>query len=165
MTAFSLISGSDADDFEPPKELPKIPIAKLDKWEGEDEEDDVKDAWDKSDSDESGDSTTDPDRPKAVQRKKKKKLAEIIAEKEAAKAAQMAARAAEEQAKRQLNTPEAKNVEKMRLKKMEETSNLQLAQEMMGKTDQWIGPDGALQKKPNDMGLGGLVGIGLLWLG
>lgn len=122
----------DADDFEPPKELPKIPIAKLDKWEGEDEEDDVKDAWDKSDSDESGDSTTDPDRPKAVQRKKKKKLAEIIAEKEAAKAAQMAARAAEEQAKRQLNTPEAKNVEKMRLKKMEETSNLQLAQEMMG---------------------------------
>ncbi|XP_059081994.1 eukaryotic translation initiation factor 3 subunit J-like [Tigriopus californicus] len=128
----------DADDFEPPPgtgaaggDAPKIPIAKLDKWAGEDEDDDVKDAWDKSDSD-SDSGEEDPDRPKAVQRKKKKKLAEIIAEKEAAKAAQQAARAAEEAAKRQLNTPEAKMVEKMRLKKMEETSNLQLAQEMMG---------------------------------
>ncbi|TRY67102.1 hypothetical protein TCAL_14691 [Tigriopus californicus] len=62
----------DADDFEPPPgtgaaggDAPKIPIAKLDKWAGEDEDDDVKDAWDKSDSD-SDSGEEDPDRPKAI---------------------------------------------------------------------------------------------------
>jgi translation initiation factor 3 subunit J len=67
-----------------------------------------------------------------VQRKKKKKLAEIIAEKEAAKAAELDQRAATEAAKKQMNTPEAKLAERMRLQKLEENANLQMAKDMFG---------------------------------
>ena len=42
------------------------------------------------------------------------------------------ARAAEEAAKKAMNTPEAKLAEKMRLQKLEENANLQLAKDMMG---------------------------------
>lgn len=121
--------GWDDDDFEPTDTAAAKAAAKIatDKWDGEDEDDDVKDAWDKS-----SDEDDDPDKPKAVQRKKKKKLADIIAEKEAAKASELENRAAEAAAKKQMNTPEAKMAEKARLQKMEENANLMLAKDMMG---------------------------------
>ncbi len=102
-----------------------------DKWEGEDDEDDIKDAWD-ADSDKEGGEEGDPDAPKAIQRKKKKKLADILAEKEAAKAAEMEARKKEDDAMLASMTPEAKLAEKLRLQKIEENANLQLAKDMMG---------------------------------
>lgn len=116
----------DADDFEPEAPTNAGPS---DRWEGEDEDDDVKDAWDKSDDE---DDSKGDDKPKAVQRKKKKKIGDIIAEKEAAKEAQLDAKASEEAKKKALNTPEARNAEKLRLLKMEENANLQLAKDMMG---------------------------------
>ena len=118
----------DDDDFEPAEATPKAPAVVSDKWDGEDEEDDVKDTWDKSSGDEDGDA----DKPKAIQRKKKKKLADIIAEKEAAKEAELERKAGEAAAKKQMNTPEGKLAEKLRLQKMEENSNLMLAKDMMG---------------------------------
>lgn len=117
----------DDDDFEP-TEAVKGPAVVSDKWDGEDEDDNVKDSWDKS----SDEGEEDPDKPKAIQRKKKKKLAEIIAEKEAAKEAELERKAGEAAAKKQMNTPEAKLAEKIRLQKMEENSNLMLAKDMMG---------------------------------
>ena len=121
---------ADADDFEPAA-ASASPTVKTDKWDGEDEDDDVKDAWD-ADSDKE-DGEEDPDAPKAVQRKKKKKLADIIAEKEAAKAAQDAARREEAKQRMAAMTPEAKLAEKLRLQKIEESANLQLAKDMIGR--------------------------------
>ena len=72
---------SDADDYEPPASSNNPKVA--DRWDGEDEDDDVKDDWDKDSEEE--DSKGSEDSVKAVQRKKKKKLQDIIAEKEAAK--------------------------------------------------------------------------------
>jgi len=70
----------DAEDFEP--ELAPKPVVKTDKWEGEDEDDDIKDAWDaESEEDKSEDKEVD-EAAKALKIKKKKKLAEKIAEKE-----------------------------------------------------------------------------------
>ena len=81
LTLKSLIF-TDADDYEPP--TAGGAAKRDDRWEGEDEDDDVKDSWDK-DSDEDDNSKGSEDSVKAVQRKKKKKLQDIIAEKEAAK--------------------------------------------------------------------------------
>merc|ERR1712170_260850 len=74
----------DADDFEPPKASAGAATGFKDKWDGEDEDDDVKAAWDASSEEE--DSKSSENSVKAVQVKKKKKLHEIIAEKEAKKA-------------------------------------------------------------------------------
>merc|ERR1712158_174203 len=73
----------DADDYEPQTStLDTKP--KTDKWEGEDEDDDVKDSWDKeSDDEDTSKGSEDSNSIKAVQRKKKKKLHENIAEQEA----------------------------------------------------------------------------------
>ena len=101
-----------------------------DKWDGEDEDDDIKEAWDNSDK--SGDDDENGDKPRAVQRKKKKKLQDILAEKEAAKIAELEAKATEAAAKKSMNTPEAKLAEKMKLQKLEENANLQLAKDMLG---------------------------------
>ena len=68
-----------------------------------------------------------------MQRKKKKKLADIIAEKEAARAAQAEAKRKEDEARLAAMSPEAKLAEKLRLQKIEENANLQLAKDMMGK--------------------------------
>jgi len=117
----------DADDFEPDLNKKVVPAAAAtDKWDGEDEEDSGKEDWEKDDNQENG------DQPKAVQRKKKKKLADILAEKEAAKEAELEARANELAAKKMANTPEGRAIEKMRLLKMEESVNIQMAKDMAG---------------------------------
>ena len=101
-----------------------------DKWDGEDEDEDTKDAWDKSDGSEGEE---DPNRPRAVQRKKKKKLEDILAEKEAKKNAAIDAKAAEEAKQKQMDTPEGRAAERARLKKIQEDSSYELAKDMMGK--------------------------------
>lgn len=117
----------DADDFEPTLSTTAVKSVS-DKWEGEDEDDDVKDAWDKDSDDDSQDSPT----TKAVQRKKKKKLADILAEKEASKLKEAEALAEKEATLKAANTPEAKNQEKLRQLKMQEQMDRTLAKEMCG---------------------------------
>jgi translation initiation factor 3 subunit J len=108
----------------------KMAVVPTDKWEGEDEDDDIKDSWDKESDDEDSKSS---DGGKAVQRKKKKKLADILAEKEATKMTDAEKKAAELEAKKAAETPEGKLAEKMRRQKLDEIENLQIAKEMMGK--------------------------------
>merc|ERR1712012_574695 len=103
----------DAEDYEPPKATAAVTPRVADRWEGEDEDDDVKDSWDKE-SDEEDYSKGSEDSVKAVQRKKKKKLQDIIAEKEAA------------------NAPEGKKAQKLKQKQQDEKASLELAMDMMG---------------------------------
>ena len=121
----------DADDFEPPKATVGSNAAFKDKWEGEDEEDDVKASWDQ-DSEEEPDSKSSENSVKAVQVKKKKKLHEILAEKEAKKALEEEERFAEKAAQEAANTPEGKLAAKLKAQKMAEERDLQMARELMG---------------------------------
>jgi len=121
----------DADDFEPPKATVGSNAAFKDKWEGEDEEDDVKASWDQ-DSEEEPDSKSSENSVKAVQVKKKKKLHEILAEKEAKKALEEEERLAEKAAQEAANTPEGKLAAKLKAQKMAEERDLQMARELMG---------------------------------
>merc|ERR1712241_1416001 len=111
------------DDFDPDADG-KLSAPKLtDKWDGEDEEDDIKDAWD-AESEEEKDDDSQKDENKVVKVKKKKNLAQKIAEKEEAAAKARLEKLAREE--------EEKLAEKLRLQKMQEENDLQLAQEMMG---------------------------------
>ena len=62
-------------------------------------------------------------------------MAERIAEKEAAEAAAAEKKRLEKEAARVANTPEGRLAEKLRQQKLEENSNLELAKDMMGKTN------------------------------
>merc|ERR1712025_704534 len=115
----------DADDFDPDADGKLTAPRVTDKWDGEDEDDDIKDAWD-TESDEEKEET------KVVKVKKKKTLQQKIAEKEEAAAKAREERLAREEEEKQLNTPEGKLAEKMRLQKLAEENDLKLAQEMMG---------------------------------
>jgi len=122
----------DDDSFEPEVATKKVVVS--DKWDGEDEDEDVKDAWDASSDDEDSQKEKVGEEVKAVQRKKKKKLADIIAEKEEAKQREYEERLAAQEENKLNDTPEAKLAEKLRRQKLEEESQLRLAQEMMGVT-------------------------------
>jgi len=117
----------DDDSFEP-AEVTVKPVV-TDKWEGEDEDDDVKDAWDAS-SDEDSQKT---DEVKVVQ-KKKKKLKDIIAEKEEAKQREYEERLKAEEEEKLADTPEGKLAEKLRIKEEQEEDQRRLAQELLGVT-------------------------------
>lgn len=118
----------DADDFEPEEAsaAPKV----TDKWEGEDEDDDIKDAWDAESEEEDNSQKDEVKQPVKV--KKKKTLAQKIAEKEEAAEAARLERLAREEEENKLNTPEGKLAEKLRLQKIAEDNDLKLAAEMMG---------------------------------
>jgi len=126
----------DADDFEPDVTPAGGAAMPSDKWDGEDEDDDVKDAWD-AESEEEKDE--DPNAEKVVKVKKKKTLAQKIAEKEEAAEQARLERLAREEADKELDTPEGKLAEKLRLQKMTEENDLKLAREMMG-----MGSDGGV---------------------
>lgn len=119
----------DADDYEPP--TAGGAAKRDDRWEGEDEDDDVKDSWDK-DSDEDDNSKGSEDSVKAVQRKKKKKLQDIIAEKEATKMKELEEKARIKAEDDAANTPEGKLAKKLKQKEQDEKESLALAMDMMG---------------------------------
>jgi translation initiation factor 3 subunit J len=127
-------SFADADDFDPDKKVSEVAAAAAtakpaatDKWDGEDADDDAKDEWDKSSGDEG-----DENRPRALQRKKKKKLEDILEEKAAKQKALLDAKATDSAAKKQMNTPEGRATERARLQKEQENSSYELAKDMMG---------------------------------
>ncbi|XP_030620560.1 eukaryotic translation initiation factor 3 subunit J-B isoform X2 [Chanos chanos] len=114
----------DADNFEPTE-----PVKKSDKWEGEDEDEDVKDNWDDEDEEEEKkveEKTTEVKVPE------KKKLSDKIREKEnQQKKKQEELRKKESEVTKEL-TAEEQAAEKLRLKKLQEESDLELAREAFG---------------------------------
>jgi len=119
----------DADDFDPDADG-KLSVPKVtDKWDGEDEDDDIKDAWDAESEEERDDSQKEET---VVKVKKKKTLAQKIAEKEEAAAKALEERMAREAEEKALNTPQGKLEEKLRLQKLQEENDLKLAADMLG---------------------------------
>ncbi|XP_051740468.1 eukaryotic translation initiation factor 3 subunit J-A [Ctenopharyngodon idella] len=119
----------DADSFEPDEPIKKA--AALDKWEGEDEEEDVKDNWDDDEEEEKEEEKKTEAEAKPIE---KKKLSEKIKEKENLQ------RKKQEELRKQLEssksstelTPEEELAEKLRVKKLQEDSDLELAKEAFG---------------------------------
>ncbi|KAL4660674.1 eukaryotic translation initiation factor 3 subunit J-A-like [Arapaima gigas] len=127
----------DADNFEPDEPIKKV--AALDKWEGEDEEEDVKENWD------------DEDEEDKVEVKKtelkasdKKKLSEKMKEKESLqmkKQDEIKQRVSSQSKQNKELTPEEQLAEKLRVKKLQEDSDLELAKEAFGVTNNVTGID------------------------
>ncbi|XP_018595112.1 eukaryotic translation initiation factor 3 subunit J-A-like isoform X2 [Scleropages formosus] len=130
----------DAENFEPDEPIKKVAV--LDRWEGEDEEDNVKDNWDDEEEEEEGEEEEEEE--KKVEEKKpevkpsdKKKLSEKIKEKESGQ------RKKKEELRKQLQqseettelTPEEQLAEKLRVKKLQEEADLELAKEAFGVTN------------------------------
>ncbi|RXN26209.1 eukaryotic translation initiation factor 3 subunit J-A-like protein [Labeo rohita] len=119
----------DADSFEPEEPIKKA--AAHDKWEGEDEDDDVKDNWDDDEEEEKEEEKMSVTEAKPTE---KKKLSEKIKEKENLQ------RKKQEELKKQIEeskdstelTPEEELAEKLRVKKLQEDSDLELAKEAFG---------------------------------
>ncbi|XP_056268867.1 eukaryotic translation initiation factor 3 subunit J-B [Pseudoliparis swirei] len=116
----------DAETYQP--EEPNKKAASMDKWEGEDDEDDVKDNWDDEDEEKKA-----ALKKKAMETKvfERKKLSEKIKEKE------NQLRKQEELKKKELEedeelTPEEELAEKIRVKKLQEDADLELAKDAFG---------------------------------
>ncbi|XP_034383358.1 eukaryotic translation initiation factor 3 subunit J-B [Cyclopterus lumpus] len=114
----------DAETFEP--EEPTKKAASMDKWEGEDDEDDVKDNWDDEDEEKEKKAAL---KKKALETKvsEKKKLSEKIKEKEKQEELKKKELAEEEEL-----TPEEELAEKIRVKKLQEDADLELAKDAFG---------------------------------
>ncbi|XP_068131182.1 eukaryotic translation initiation factor 3 subunit J isoform X2 [Hyperolius riggenbachi] len=118
----------EAEDFEPEEPLRKAgAVTATDRWEGEDEEEEVKDNWDDEEDQENKAAEAQKTEPKVSE---KKKLNEKIKEKEKN---QLKKR---EEIKKRLEepepvelSPEEQLAEKLRLKKLQEDSDLELAKE------------------------------------
>ncbi|KAM4747286.1 eukaryotic translation initiation factor 3 subunit J [Rhinophrynus dorsalis] len=126
----------EADDFEPedPKVKSIVPgsVTVRDRWEGEDEEEEVKDNWD--DEEESEDANKQEPQKTEQKVTEKKKLQDKIKEKEKLQKKRqedLKKRLEEPQNPPQLS-PEEQIAEKLRLKKLQEESDLELAKEAFG---------------------------------
>lgn len=113
----------DADNFEPEEPIKKAAV--MDKWEGEDEEEDVKDNWD----DEEEEDAKKADMKKTETKvSDKKKLSEKIKEREN--------RLKKKQQELEENeaelTQEQQLEEKLRVKKLQEDADLELAKDAFG---------------------------------
>uniref|UniRef100_A0A8C1UA99 Eukaryotic translation initiation factor 3 subunit J n=1 Tax=Cyprinus carpio TaxID=7962 RepID=A0A8C1UA99_CYPCA len=124
----------DADSFEPEELVKKAAVH--DKWEGEDEDDDVKDNWDDEEEEEKEEEKKSEAKPT-----EKKKLSEKIKEKEnlqRKKQEELQKRTTvqtlelEESKNSTALTPEEELAEKLRVKKLQEDSDLELAKEAFG---------------------------------
>ncbi|XP_073509602.1 eukaryotic translation initiation factor 3 subunit J isoform X2 [Phyllobates terribilis] len=122
----------EADDFEPEEPTQKGgPLtATKDRWEGEDEEEEVKDNWDDEEEAEN------KQEPEKIEQKvpDKKKLQEKIKEKEKlSKNKQEEMKKRLEEPEEPVNlSPEEQMAEKLRLKKLQEDADLELAKEAFG---------------------------------
>lgn len=123
---FHVVVFTDADNFEPEEPIKKA--AGLDKWEGEDEDEDVKDNWD--DEEEEDEKKTEVKKTEAKV-SEKKKLSEKIKEKEnRLKKKQQELR--EMETEQEELTPEDQLAEKLRVKKLQEDADLELAKDAFG---------------------------------
>ncbi|KAJ8249184.1 hypothetical protein GJAV_G00232070 [Gymnothorax javanicus] len=137
----------DADSFEPDEPIKKAAV--LDKWEGEDEEEDVKDNWD--DEDEEEEEKVDTKKAE-VKVSDKKKLSEKIREKE------ILQRKKQEELKKRLDesteksdlTPEEELAEKLRVKRLQEEADLELAKDAFGVGNNVTGIDAMSPSSKDD---------------
>ncbi|CAJ1049755.1 eukaryotic translation initiation factor 3 subunit J-B [Xyrichtys novacula] len=119
----------DAENFEPEEPIKKAAV--IDKWEGEDEEEDVKDNWD--DEEEEDESKKGEGTKTETKVSEKKKLSEKIKEKEnRLKKKQQELKEKELQEKQEDLTPEEELAMKLRAKKLQEDSDLELAKDAFG---------------------------------
>ncbi|XP_029354349.1 eukaryotic translation initiation factor 3 subunit J-B [Echeneis naucrates] len=118
----------DAENFEPEEPIKKA--AALDKWEGEDEDEDVKDNWDDEDEDEEKKAEVKKTEMKVSE---KKKLSEKIKEKEN-RLKKKQQELMEQQNTQAVLTPEEQLEEKLRVKKLQEAADLELANDAFGVT-------------------------------
>ncbi|KAM9375328.1 eukaryotic translation initiation factor 3 subunit J isoform 1-T1 [Phaethornis superciliosus] len=123
----------DADSFEVVEPVAKrlVPGVAGDRWAGEDEEDDVKDNWDDEEEEEEVKEAEVKQEPKVSE---KKKIAEKIKEKEKLqkkKQEELKKRLEAPEEQKEL-TPEEQLADKLRLKKLQEESDLELAKETFG---------------------------------
>ncbi|XP_022109515.1 eukaryotic translation initiation factor 3 subunit J-A-like [Acanthaster planci] len=130
----------DSEDFDPDQGFAK-PVAS-DRWEGEDEEE-VKGTWDESDEEKK-----EEDKPqevvKAIQVKKKKSLEATLKAKEEKRKKQLEEKKQKEQEQVELSQEEIL-AEKLRQQKLQEDSDLELAKEAFGVTDDIKGRIDAMQ--------------------
>uniref|UniRef100_A0A8C7URL0 Eukaryotic translation initiation factor 3 subunit J n=2 Tax=Oncorhynchus mykiss TaxID=8022 RepID=A0A8C7URL0_ONCMY len=115
----------DADNFEPDVAPIKKAVV-LDKWEGEDEDEDVKDNWDDEEEEKKAEA-----KKSEAKVSEKKKLSEKIKEKE------NRLRKKQQELKKNLDeeeelTPEQQLAEKLKVQKMQEEADLELAKEAFG---------------------------------
>ncbi|XP_030621521.1 eukaryotic translation initiation factor 3 subunit J-A isoform X1 [Chanos chanos] len=134
----------DADSFEPEEPIKKAAIH--DKWEGEDEDDDVKDNWDDEEDEEK---VTEK---KTVQSSEKKKLSDKIKEKEnlQRKKQEELRKRLEQSSEDTALTPEEELAEKLRVKKLQEDSDLELAKEAFGVSNNVTGIDAMSPSSKDD---------------
>ncbi|XP_057704634.1 eukaryotic translation initiation factor 3 subunit J-B [Corythoichthys intestinalis] len=112
----------DADNFELEEPNQKAP---QDKWEGEDEDDDVKDNWDDEEDEEKKDVITT-----VTKVPEKKKLSEKIKEREN-RLKKKQQQLQEEELQEEL-TPEEQLAQKLRVQKLQEDADLELAKDAFG---------------------------------
>jgi len=118
----------DDEDYEPAETVNHSKLA-LDRWSGEDDDEDgLKDNWDDEEEEKEA-----SDVPKS-QPKKKKTLAEKIAEKEELKKKEALAKMQQAEEEREL-TPEEELERKLMDQKRQEEADLELAKEAFGVTD------------------------------
>ncbi|XP_004067078.1 eukaryotic translation initiation factor 3 subunit J [Oryzias latipes] len=120
----------DAETFEPEEPLKKaaVVVAVMDKWEGEDEEEDVKDNWD-DDEEEDDEKKKEEAKKPETKVSDKKRLSEKIKEKE--NRLKKKQQELQEQEQEEL-TPEEQLAEKLRVKKLQEEADLELAKDAFG---------------------------------
>ncbi|XP_029282727.1 LOW QUALITY PROTEIN: eukaryotic translation initiation factor 3 subunit J-B [Cottoperca gobio] len=120
----------DAETFESEETIKKA--AEVDKWEGEDDEDDVKDNWDDEEEEAEKKAQVKKTETKVSE---KKKLSEKIKEKETSQRKSMQE---EQKMKDEMDedeeelTPEELLAEKIRVKKLQEDADLELAKDAFG---------------------------------
>ncbi|XP_016342269.1 eukaryotic translation initiation factor 3 subunit J-A isoform X2 [Sinocyclocheilus anshuiensis] len=118
----------DADSFEAEEPIKKAAVH--DKWEGEDEDDDVKDNWDDDEEEEK----EEEEKKSEAKPAEKKKLSEKKKEKENVqrqKQDELLKQLQESESSTEL-IPEEELAEKLRVKKLQEDSDLELAKEAFG---------------------------------
>ncbi|XP_021012116.1 eukaryotic translation initiation factor 3 subunit J [Mus caroli] len=132
----------DADTFsmeDPVRKVAGGGTAGGDRWEGEDEDEDVKDNWDDDDDENKEEAEVKPE----VKISEKKKIAEKIKEKERQqkKRQEEIKKRLEEPEESKALTPEEQLADKLRLKKLQEESDLELAKETFGVNNTVYGID------------------------
>uniref|UniRef100_A0A9L0RMK0 Eukaryotic translation initiation factor 3 subunit J n=10 Tax=Boreoeutheria TaxID=1437010 RepID=A0A9L0RMK0_HORSE len=132
----------DADTFsveDPVRKVGGGGTAGGDRWEGEDEDEDVKDNWDDDDDEKKEEAEVKPE----VKISEKKKIAEKIKEKERQqkKRQEEIKKRVEEPEEPKVLTPEEQLADKLRLKKLQEESDLELAKETFGVNNTVYGID------------------------
>uniref|UniRef100_H0VLC3 Eukaryotic translation initiation factor 3 subunit J n=2 Tax=Cavia porcellus TaxID=10141 RepID=H0VLC3_CAVPO len=130
----------DADTVEDPvRKVGGSGTAGGDRWEGEDEDEDVKDNWDDDDDEKKEEVEVKPE----VKISEKKKIAEKIKEKERQqkKRQEEIKKRLEEPEEPKVLTPEEQLADKLRLKKLQEESDLELAKETFGVNNTVYGID------------------------